>query len=166
MDGHLHPMRITCIQLTQSFLNRFRAPTAYHTDFVFSRRTSEILGLPVTEGYVAGHHTLTRRSLGTTPRIISVRPLRRIHHLSSLRQVIVIWPQYLVPVIEFIHPVLFDLVKKEEIMILFDQHTQEKHASTRIWNVEPQSNTLRQKLALRGFGSLRETCRTCDKSTR
>lgn len=126
--------------------------------FCFLLKNSEILGLPVTEEYLTGHRTLTPQSLGTMPRIISVRPL--------CRQAIVIWPQYLVPAIESIHPVLFDLVKTEEIMILFDQHTQEKHASTRIWNIDPQSNTLRYMLALCGSGSLRETCRTYDKSTR
>jgi len=54
----------------------------------------------INKGYAAGHHTLTRRSLGTTPRTISVRPLRRIHHPSSPRQASAIWPQSLVPVTE------------------------------------------------------------------
>src|SRR5712691_7473854 len=40
----------------------------------------------VSKGHAAGHHTSTRRSPGTTPRTISARPLRRIHHPSSPRR--------------------------------------------------------------------------------
>lgn len=109
---------------------------------------------------------LTRRSPGTTPRTISARPLRHIHHPSSPRQASAIWPQSLVPATEFTH--LFSFVKKKKKKekghdFIRSAHTGETHLlyedlehRPAIRHVAAEARAARVRIVARDLSRLRE----------